>query len=66
MIKLKGYMYKKGFVWIGWLIRERRETLYYDNKPLEMPIDDDVVYLTFGFNKAAVMERIIKKKLKFT
>lgn len=33
---VKGYIFKKGLLWLGWIMlkEEQKPILYYDNKPV--------------------------------
>ena len=63
-MKIKGYNYKKGPFWIGWLIVDdlnRSEALYYENRQLILlePLKN-IDYLTVGLTRTGVLNRLTK------
>ena len=61
--KFKGYCYKYGFIYVGWLIKytEHERPLYFNNTPYETILPETKLdYLTFGFTKKSVMKRLEK------
>lgn len=63
-MKIKGYNYKKGPFWIGWLIVDdlnRSEALYYENRQLILlePLKN-IDYLTVGLTRIGVLNRLTK------
>ena len=63
-MKIKGYNYKKGPFWIGWLIVDdlnRSEALYYENRQLILlePLKN-IEYLTVGLTRTGVLNRLTK------
>lgn len=61
-----GFIFKRRFLWIGWLMVKREMTmLYADNNPyMTMQPDMEVSYVTFGFSQKSVMRRLTKKAEK--
>lgn len=64
----RGYVFKKGFLWVGWIIvLHDSAEYYYDDSPyLTLHSDPGLVYLTFGFTEKSVRKRmgkVCEKKL---
>ena len=61
-----GFIFKRRFLWIGWLMVKREMTmLYADNNPYTtMQPDMEVTYVTFGLTEKSVIRRLTKKAKK--
>lgn len=65
-INIMGYIFKRKFFYIGWLVVKRGMTmLYADNNPyMTMKPEMEVEYVTFGLTSKSVTRRLTKKAKK--
>lgn len=61
--KIRGYVFRKGFIWLGWLVEYKpsRGTIYYDDAPT-MTVEPEyrLTHLVFGFTEKSVIKKLTK------
>lgn len=63
MKRIMYFIHKCGFMWIGWILKQdcNPEVFYYDNRPVTNTwYEENVEYLTIGFTKNQVTNKIIR------
>lgn len=61
--EIRGYAFKKLFLWIGWIIVQKEETgiLYYDNvKTVTLEPTININCLVFGLTQKSVHKKLVK------
>lgn len=67
MSEYRGFIFKKGLVWIGWVLRLNKwECDYVSCDPEFEPRPDEICYMTIGLSEKSVIKRLQKHSLMIT
>lgn len=61
-MKYRGFVFKKGFIWIAWILCINNDSVYYyDNEPMKPIYTEGIKFLAFAFTKKRAYKKLEKK-----